>query len=543
MKLLLLQPPIQDYYDTELRLQPIGLCYLKAAVQRHLPEVKVVIRDFHAGHGRRTVAVPQQFRYLRAYYPVKDLSPFSLFHAYFHFGASFEEVASCVVREKPDLIGISSLFSTYQREVIRCCREIKKRIDVPILIGGNHPTAFPEAVLADPAVDFIIRGEGERPLVSLIEALCHGEDFGTVPNLGFKRDGESVLNELDASYPIDELPAPDMSDLNPGFYTSRRRAVAAVVTSRGCPYRCDFCSVHKTFGNTYRRRSNQSILEEITLRYSNGYRVFNFEDDNLAYRRAETEQLLGAIIGRFPHGSLELFAMNGLCYFGLDPELLKLMKEAGFRQLNLSLVSTDPGVCAAHHRPCDIAAFGHTVREGFRLGMRVIGYQILGLPGESLDSMARTLAFLAQLPLLIGASVFYLAPGSPLWEKERAGPEQCGSARLTALATHSDLVSRDDLYTLLITARIINFLKSLPLDRVSGEVSLDQALKGTADDRSRLGARLLRVLLAEGRLLAWDGRRDHQLDRFRPEVFERVWSQIGVIATLQGGGIATGRVG
>ncbi len=534
MKLLLLQPPVQDYYDTEVRLQPIGLGYLKAAVRSHLPDVEVVVKDFHAGGGRRTVRVPDRLRYLRDYYPVRDLSPFSLFSAYYHFGASFEEVASSVAREKPDLVGISSLFSTYHEQAILCAREIKKRIDVRVLMGGSHPTALPEAVLRDPDVDFIIRGEGERPLVALIEALRHGHDLRTVPNLGFKHDGECMLNDIEENYSVEDLPVPDMSDLNPRFYALHRRPVAAVVSSRGCPYHCDFCSVRATFGKAYRRRSNRSILDEIMRRYADGYRVFDFEDDNLTFDRARTEQLLEDIIRRFPAGSLELFAMNGLCYFGLDPALVRLMKAAGFRQLNLSLVSANPDVCAVHRRPCEVGVFEEVVEEAFRLGLRVIGYQILGLPGESLDSMAQTLALLARLPLLVGASVFYLAPGSALWEKEPGRSDQLESARLTALPGHSDLISRDGLYTLLITARIINFLKSLPLGHEPGELSLENALERATDDRSRLGARLLRTLLAEGRLLAWDGRRDHLLQRFSPEVFERVWAQIGAVRSLEG---------
>ncbi len=539
MKILLLQPPVQDYYDTEVRLQPTGLCYLKAAVQKHLPGVKVVVKDFHAGHGRRTVRLPGDFRYLGAYYPAKDLSPFSLFNAYYHFGAPLDAIASFVARERPDLVGISSLFSTYHEEAIGCAREIKKLTEVPIIIGGSHPTALPEAVLGDPAVDFIIRGEGERPLVRLIQALQCGDDFAGVPNLGFKKNGDCLLNKLEENYAIEDLPVPDMSDLNARSYSSHGSAVAAVVSSRGCPYRCDFCSVHRTFGNGYRRRSNQSILDEIKLRYSEGYRVFDFEDDNFTFDRPQTEQLLHDLIAGFPPGSLKLFAMNGLCYFGLDAELLRLMKRAGFSQLNLSLVSGNPQVCAAHHRPCEVGAFEQTVQKGARLGMRVIGYQILGLPGEPLDSMTRTLALLAQLPLLIGASIFYLAPGSALWEKGRGQVGQLKFARLTALPTHSGLVSRDDLYTLLVTARILNFLKSLHLGHWSAEISLDHVLDQATDDRSKLGARLLRTVLNDGRLLAWDGRQDRPLDRFQPDVFRRVWSQIGAIQTLRGKTIVT----
>ena len=72
MKVLLIQPPIQDFYDTDVRLQPIGLCYLKAAANKHLPKVEVIIKDYHAGRGRRTVKIPEELRYLTEYYPVAD---------------------------------------------------------------------------------------------------------------------------------------------------------------------------------------------------------------------------------------------------------------------------------------------------------------------------------------------------------------------------------------------------------------------------------------------------------------------------------------
>jgi len=76
MKVVLVQPPVEDFYDTDVRLQPIGLCYIKAAVKKWLPDVDVVVRDYHAGYGRQTVAVPRALGYLKEYYPVADRSPF-----------------------------------------------------------------------------------------------------------------------------------------------------------------------------------------------------------------------------------------------------------------------------------------------------------------------------------------------------------------------------------------------------------------------------------------------------------------------------------
>src|SRR3990170_949853 len=70
MKVLLVQPPIQDFYDTDVRLQPIGLCYLKAAVKKHLPDVEIVIRDYHGSFGRKTAPLPNALAYLRAFPPL-----------------------------------------------------------------------------------------------------------------------------------------------------------------------------------------------------------------------------------------------------------------------------------------------------------------------------------------------------------------------------------------------------------------------------------------------------------------------------------------
>ena len=115
MKIVLIQPPVQDFYDTDIRLQPLGLCYLKGALAEYLPHVTVLVKDYHQGYGRRTVALPSELTYLREYYPYRDSSPFSTFHQYFHFGAPFEKIAQEVVLEQPDLVGISALFSPSHR--------------------------------------------------------------------------------------------------------------------------------------------------------------------------------------------------------------------------------------------------------------------------------------------------------------------------------------------------------------------------------------------------------------------------------------------
>src|SRR5215510_8859568 len=141
VKVLLIQPPVQDFYDTDVRLQPIGLCYLKAAVKKHLPEVEVVIKDYHAGGGRRTVAIPKELQYLTDYYSVADKSPFSTFHRYYHFGKSFDEIETDVAEIRTDVVGISSLFTPYYREVLEVAARVKKQTRAIVIVGGSHASA------------------------------------------------------------------------------------------------------------------------------------------------------------------------------------------------------------------------------------------------------------------------------------------------------------------------------------------------------------------------------------------------------------------
>jgi len=535
MKILLIQPPVQDFYDTDIRLQPLGLCMLKAAAKKFMPNMQVTVRDYHQGHGRKTIPLPTELSYLRQYFKYPDSSPFSTFFHYYHFGASFEEIAKDVTYEKPDLVGISSLFSPYHREALACAREIKKRLNIPILMGGSHVSAAPLSVLNDWSVDFIIRGEGERPFVEFLKAWKAGLPLESEPNLGFKRNGEPVLNPMAENFALGDLPVADFSDLSPDRYLFEKKPLCFITTSRGCPHQCTFCSVHLTFGDKFRRRSPENVLSEIRQRYSEGYRVFDFEDDNLSFSKEDLKTILNALIAEFPEDDLRLVAMNGISYLSLDRELLELMKKAGFRSLNISLVSANADVLTRLKRPHTLKKYLDVVNQAHSLGFDIVSYQILGIPYETPDDMVDTMALMASLPVLIGASIFYLTPGCPI-----AGefPEMTESdifkSRSTAMAIETDQFRRDDLYTLFITARIINFLKGL---RLTGEkVSLQDVLKQaeSAGHREKLGAQLLRKLLDERRLYTATKGGFEALPGFKADIFLEVWTKYRSVRTLDG---------
>jgi radical SAM superfamily enzyme YgiQ (UPF0313 family) len=527
MRVLLIQPPVQDFYDTDVRLQPIGLCYLKATVKKHLPNVEVLIRDYHSGWGRRTVAVPKALKYLREYYPVPDKSPFSLFHHYYHFGRSFDEIEAEVADLKPDVVGISSLFTPYYREALEIAARVKKRLHATVVMGGSHASAAPESLLSSSSVDYVIRGEGEKPLIELLGFLAGQIAIEEVSNLAYKRNHEIRLNAISDNFAIDELPFPDLRDFATSRYLLAGKPLTFMITSRSCPHRCSFCSVHTTFGAKYRLRSLENVLQEIELRYHQGYRVIDFEDDNLTYYKSAFKELCRRLIARFPNREMEFVAMNGISYLSLDDELLELMFRAGFSQLNLALVSSDKTVRETTKRPHTVNAYLRVVENAVQLGLKIVSYQILGLPNETLASMLQTLAFNARLPVLLGASPFYRTPDAPIARGLNLTEEDFVRARLTALAVETENFRREDIYTLLVVTRIINFLKGLPLQD-SAELT-DLLNSPWTDPRVGIGFELLKRAARSHRFFFWSKAGSIENTNFRMEILRRVLADAGVI--------------
>ncbi len=535
MKVVLVQPPVEDFYDTDVRLQPIGLCYLKAAVEKHLPGVDVIVRDYHRG-GRRTAAIPPPLADLREYYPVADRSPFSTFHHYYHFGASFDDIEADLAALNADVVGVSSLFTPYYREALEVARRVKRRSAAAVVFGGSHASAAPESLLASRFVDYVVRGEGERPFVEFLQFFLGRRPVEAVPNLAYKKDGEIVFNPIEENFPIDDLPFPDLGDFAPERYRLGAKPMTFMITSRSCPHRCSFCSVHTTFGTKYRLRSLENVLDEIDARYRQGYRVIDFEDDNLTYYKAAFKELCRRIIARYPAGALELVAMNGISYLSLDDEALELMAAAGFSRLNLALVSSDKTVRETTKRPHTLGAYLKVVDKAHRLGLKITSYQILGLPNESLASMIQTLAFNARLPVLLGASPFYRTPNAPIARRESFTDADYIRSRLTAMAFNGNDFEREDIYTLFVATRIINFLKGLPLSAPAALPDLFE-LKWP-EERKRIGFESLKRLADTSRLWSFTKMGWVENYKFRPELFMRVLREMKYLTTQRGVRIA-----
>lgn len=504
---LLIQPPIRDFYLTAKRTIPYGLACIAAALEARGFTVEIL--DALATGKTRPAPLPPELADLQAYYGRPDISPFALFHRFRHFGRGFAHIEAEVRRRRPPVVGIAALFSAYADEALAAAEAAKRGDpDCTVVVGGHHPTALPESVLASDHVDFIVRGEGEAAMPELVHRLRHGLDPAAVPGVGFRRpDGRLHIRPPTHLAAAPEIPAPALDRIDHRFYRRGGRGAAAVVASRGCPLACSYCAIGGAAWMRHRRRPVASVLAEIETAVARfGAAFIDFEDENLSGDRRWFMALLEGIVRRFGEGALELRAMNGLLPTTLDPEMIAAMRRAGFTALNLALATTAPAQLARFRRPDVREAFDAALAAAEDNGMTAVGYIIVGAPFAPPQDAVDDLIFLAARRVLAGVSVFYPAPGSRDWELCRAlGRLPASLGRLRATALPLDHTTRPvDAVTLLRLGRILNFMKHLHDGGVESRPAPAAAkappASPAATRRMAVGRELLAAFFADGRI-------------------------------------------
>ena len=474
MKILLIQPPLQDFYQTSIRTQPIGLAYLAASLEREGHEVEILDCQTEK---KKSIPIPLEFSYLKDFYPFNDRSPFKLYTGYYHFGMGWDEIKRKIKNSKADLFGISSSFTPYHGEALKIAQIVKEWDRQKIVVmGGAHVSGDPEGVLKNAFVDYVVMGEGEIRFPLLIEKI-EKKDFKEIPEMdgiGYRRDGAIQINPLQNFIQgLDSLPHPARRYLDLDRYWVRKKRSTMIITSRGCPHGCAYCSAHLVMGNSFRVRTPEAILTEmVECQKKYGIQIFDIEDDNFTFDQARAKKLMSLVIKDFGENRLELSAMNGVSFASLDEELLTLMKRAGFKTVNLSFVSTSPVIKEKMGRPKPTDEFDKILEKAEQAGLHVIAYAILGMPGQTIEEMVDTLIYLMGRRVLIGPSIYYPTPGTPLFERcKRDGilPFHLSQWRSSAFPIETKEFNRLDLLTLFRLARIINFIKGKMDEKVLEE--------------------------------------------------------------------------
>lgn len=462
--ILLIQPPIEDFYVTAKRTFPYGLASIAASLRQ--AGFSVSLLDGLAASKSRVIPWPDAFAFLKPYYGRSDRSPFGLFHHYRRFGYHLQHIAREARQSGAFLIGISALFTAYGDVALKTAAAVKEACPHAVIVmGGHHPTAMPESVMAHPAVDFVLRGDGEQSLPLLAGALQRRQGLSSIPGLVWRRDDETLVKgEPAVVEELDRLPAPAFDLVPWSFYRRRGRASVSVSASRGCPLRCTYCAVNAASYHGFRRRSVDAVMSELKAAAQHGPLGFiDFEDEHLCADKRWFLSLLQAITRQWGHDPPELRAMNGLFAPALDEQVVTAMGRAGFRVLNLALITTHSDQLKRFNRPDIGTHMDRVLSMAKQHRLSAVAYVMVGGPHQEPLASVKDLLYLAQRRVLAGISVFYPAPGSHdfAWCRQKGYlPLSQNMMRAAALPLVHQ-TDRIQTVTLMRLGRILNFMKAI----------------------------------------------------------------------------------
>lgn len=315
-----------------------------------------------------------------------------------------------------DLVGISSITGTVERGY-HIADKVRQK-GIPVVMGGSHVTFMPEEALKH--ADYVIHGEGEGPMLALIEALNSGGDIPAFNWLSSAKGPALDCAKGRSSY-ADLNIIPDLF-LIEGYQEYLKSAegkllgAIPIAASRGCPYSCKFCSVVKMFGRYYRLRNVETIIEDIKTQIAKvGERMIIFVDDNFAVNKEHTKRLLKQIIKE----KLDLpLLVQVRIEIAKDRELLLLMKEAKVRCVYVGVESVNPATLKAVNKQSNFEDIEHYLSIIRSYKIKVHAMFVIGSDHDNQQTLDDTLEFSIRNKLETVQMLFLTPlPGTELAEE------------------------------------------------------------------------------------------------------------------------------
>jgi len=338
------------------------------------------------------------------------------------------EKGEAKIREKinsVDAVGLTipTFALNNSKKIVGIIRDIS--LDVPIIAGGPHPTLYPHATLKEMDMDMLCVGEGEKSILDMAEILEGKMDVGDGRGIYYRKNGEAaagrepeIFRDIDAiPFPAHELAAKYDYGYSYGFKLFKGKTTA-ILTSRGCPRKCRFCSRRILSMGKYRVRSAENVVEEIQMLYDMGYKNIILADDNFMSNLKRVNKIMDMILER---GIEITMFVNGARVDSADEATYRKMWKAGVRMISFGLESGSQEILDFYRKEITLEQIRKAVELSHRTGFFTIGNFIIGAPVEREEHIRKTIDFACSLPLDM-AEFFILRymPGSQLWEEALA---------------------------------------------------------------------------------------------------------------------------
>lgn len=311
----------------------------------------------------------------------------------------FKDVEKELLKRKPDLVALTALTPTIGR-ALETAQVVKETLpDSIVVMGGYHPTFNFIETLEDENVDIVIRGEGEYIMLNLVQALENQSSLHDVKGIVFedKNSKEIVVNpEAPLIQDLDELPFPALNLLPMKKYRllDMDTHMTTMITTRGCPMQCSFCSSAAMHGKKIRERSVENIVDEIEyLKTNYDIDTIAFMDDTFTLKKRKVMAICDEILKR----NIEIMWGCTSRVDTLDEKLLKKMKEAGCITIFIGVESADQQQLDNMCKNTTIAKIENAFKIAHNLKIRTIASVALGMPGDTKEIMNKTVKFVHKL--------------------------------------------------------------------------------------------------------------------------------------------------
>jgi len=326
-----------------------------------------------------------------------------------------------------EYIGISFISAQVPR-VREICHIIRKaNPSAKIIVGGIHPTLFPEQTTASPLVDYLVTGEGELTLVALLTHLDQGLELSSIPELFYKdKQGKVIATDGEKQrVDFENYPPLDYSILDKKMMDSGEKNFLGIITSRGCPYRCTFC-VNRAI-KEYNRFSFWNVektVQEIEKGLTLGFRGMFFWDDNFFANKNRVVRFIQMVKER--NLEFEWFAFCRANYFSdsfLNDEILAQLYDIGLRRVSLGGESGSERILKKLCKGITRQQIEYSATSLEKAGIEASYSYMIGLPGEKKEDTLQTLDHLTAMgkiltyPKIVGPLIYCPYPGSDLYKE------------------------------------------------------------------------------------------------------------------------------
>lgn len=307
---------------------------------------------------------------------------------------SFDNFKEELLHFQPRIIGITATI-VFWYDVLQTAKNIKKILPASIVVlGGNLISQYPDEIMSHKEIDIIVHGEGEITFSELVKTVTSGNGLMDLKGIWYKHNGEIIKNppRKKESNP-DIFPFPDHKKYN---FIKHRVSIeenspsATLISSRGCPHHCSFCSNSDHF---YRNRSVDNIIDEILECKEAGYRSVSFYDDNFSHSKEHVEKLCKELINR----KIDMPWNCRVRVDGLDTTLMSLMKQAGCQRLHVGVESGSQNVLDSINKGITTGQIRKFFKSAREAGITTLAYVILGLPMETKDDISKTKKFVFEI--------------------------------------------------------------------------------------------------------------------------------------------------